>query len=338
MPAPIMSLAERLNALRGDDTSLRNGFTNHLPMSLAALSALGADAATLDRFTAHYRVQVRPLTAAPAVPQAAALDQGLGYAEWFAFFEAQLALHGREQVLAAWLPALLEGIATAAFHGLIRLAYGLRFDCAAEVAGGLAMLAAFRAVTPLPSGPGSSGAAEGLRALAQHTGLAERRFEQPMIMRRLIEVMRDPVFTAAVAPVRIEKGVDRAWSSLLLAAARLYRATADFSALHLITALHALQVLWPFIADRAACLQRFWFAFCAVYVAIGRPWPMAYLDENPPLDWPALVQAAVSSTDEHVIKLVESCHAMAATQDEAESDLPLQLRRCASLIVQRGHA
>ncbi|MCX9155766.1 questin oxidase family protein [Niveibacterium sp. 24ML] len=338
MTAPALPLVERLTALRSDDTSLTNGFTNHLPMTLAALSALGADAMVLDRFTAHYRGQVRPLPPAPAAVASPSLGDGTGYPAWLDFFTGQIALQGPEQVLADWLPALLEGISTAAFHGLIRLAYGVRFACATEMAGGLAMLAAYRTLTPLPTGVGSTGAAEGLRALAQGTALAEVRFEQPMIMRRLVEVMRHPAFAAAVSPLRIEKGADRAWSSLALAATRLYRATADFSALHLITALHALQVLWPFMRDHAACLQRFWFAFCAVYVAIGRPWPMAYADDGPPLDWPTLTQVALNSTDEHVIKLVESCHAMAATLDEAESDLPLQLRRCASLLVRRGHA
>ncbi|GAA5174729.1 questin oxidase family protein [Niveibacterium umoris] len=323
--APDSHLIARLDALRGDDASLTNGFSNHLPMALAALHALGASVDRLDAFAAAYRSQLRPLP-----PSQTPHDFP---AQW-ARFQAMLSAEHRDAVLRRELPVLFEGLATAAFHGLIRLAYGVRFESISETAAGLALLAAHRRETPRPSAPGSIGAAEGLRCLAQGPALEGVSFERPLIMGRLIEVMARPAFLGAVPSLRIEKGADRAWHSLAVTAGRLYRATGDFTALHLITSLHALQVLWPWIEDREAVLQRYWFAFCAAYVAIGRPWPMALQPLPDPLPrWPALRSAATASSDDHVIKLVDSCHVMAHSFDPDTSELPVLLQACAAQIV-----
>jgi len=320
-------LLARLNALRGDDSSLSNGNSNHLPMALAALHALGAPPPRLDAFAELARPLIRPLPA-PA--------DGRDFASQWVRFEAALADEGRDAVLRRALPALLEGLVTAAFHGLIRLAYGVRFGADSETAAGLALLTAFRREVPLPQGVGDTGAAEGLRALSQSAELAGVAFERPMIMGRLVEVMGHPVFLAAVPPLRMEKGADRAWHSLAVTAARLYRATADFTALHLITSLHALRVLWPWIEQPQPVLQRYWLAFCAAYVAIGRPWPMSLLPVADPLPpWPALRAAAIASRDDHVIKLVDSCDALAHDFDADTSELPALLHACAALVVQR---
>lgn len=318
-------LLPRLIALRGDDSSLRNGNSNHLPMVLGALHALGAGPARLDAFAAACRASIRPLPA-PA--------DGGDFASQWAGFEAQLAADGRDAVLRQVLPTLLEGLLTAAFHGVIRLAYGLRAGSDSETAAGLALLVAYRRESPLPSGMVSTGAAEGLRSLSQDAALDGVVFGRPMIMGRLVEVIAHPAFLAAVPTLCIEKGADRAWHALALAAARLYRATADFTVLHLITSLHALRVIWPWIADPERVLQRYWTAFCAVYVAIGRPWPMHFLPLPDPLpSWATMRQAAIGSTDDHVIKLVDSCDALAQGLDPDTAELPALLHACAAQVL-----
>ncbi|QSI77314.1 questin oxidase family protein [Niveibacterium microcysteis] len=322
---PNDALLLRLNALRGDDPSLTNGNSNHLPMVLAALHALGAAPARLDAYAEAQRGLIRPL----AVQTPAG-----GFAASWADFEAQIAADGRDAVLRRELPHLLEGLVTAAFHGLIRLAYGVRFGVDVETAAGLAVLSAFRRETPLPTAAGSTGAAEGLRSLSQGTALANVVFERPMIMGRLAEVLAHPAFLAAVPPLRIEKGAARAWHSLAVTAARLYRATGDFTALHLVTGLHALRVLWPWMAAPEPVLQRYWLAFCAAYVAIGRPWPMSLRPLPDPLPpWAALRAAAIASSDDHVIKLVDSCDALARDFDPDTSELPGLLHACAAQVV-----
>lgn len=320
MPNDVLLL--RLNALRDDDPSYSNGNSNHLPMVLAALHALGAEPSRLDVFAETQRSLIR------------ALGSG-DFASRWADFEAQIATDGCDAVLRRELPRLLAGVVTAAFHGLIRLAYGVRFGADTEVAAGLAVLSVFRREVPLPSGAGSTGAAEGLRSLSQGTALATAKFERPMIMGRLLEVLAHPAFLAAVPPLRIEKGADRAWHSLAVTAARLYRATGDFTALHLITSLHALRVLWPWIDAPEEVLQRYWLSFCAAYVAIGRPWPMAFRPLTGPLPtWEALRAAAIGSNDDHVIKLVDSCDALAQAFDADTSELPALLQACAAQVLQ----
>ena len=135
-------------------------------------------------------------------------------------------------------------------------------------------------------------------------------------------------------PLRIEKGPERAWFSLLTAAARLHRASGDFAALHLVTGVHALRILWPWLGVREDVLQRFWFAFCAVFVAIGRPWPLDWLDVGPPLPWEELRERACASDDDHLAKLVFSCEDLAAGMPD-DPVLAGTLQACASLEARR---
>jgi len=317
------------------DPDLRNGNSSHLPMVLAAMRALGGTAEQLDRFETHYAPLTQPLRApASAFDPARHLGSAAHFTNWLQHYEHELAGTPWQSVLQRDLPRLMEGLASSAFHGMIRLAYGVRFDQRDETAAGLAMLSAFRVELPLPDGGRSTGAAEGLRSLAFDESLAGIVWHEPPIMRRLREVFRHPTFVAAVGPLRIEKGADRAWFSLLTSAARLHRATGEFAALHLVTGLHAMRVLWPWLGIREDALQRFWLAFCAVFVAIGRPWPFEWLDVGPLLPWRELRERACASDDDHLAKLVFSCEDLAAGMPD-DPMLAATLQACATLEARR---
>jgi cytochrome P450 len=62
----LLEASSRLHPLYGD------GLSNHLPMTLIALDALGASSAQLQRFAAHYspRLTVRAVTQPPLEPDA----------------------------------------------------------------------------------------------------------------------------------------------------------------------------------------------------------------------------------------------------------------------------
>ena len=97
MPQP--SLLERLAALQHYDSVLSNGFSNHLPMALAALSALGASEARMDALEQHLRPGLRP-----AQPE---------FAESCAGYRAALQARGRDAVLHEALPVAMAAPATA---------------------------------------------------------------------------------------------------------------------------------------------------------------------------------------------------------------------------------
>ncbi|MBN8488777.1 MAG: hypothetical protein J0M20_13785, partial [Burkholderiales bacterium] len=61
---PSPALRERLQRLHTLSPEYGRQLSSHLPMALAALDALGADAARLDQFTATYRAK-HPLAEQP---------------------------------------------------------------------------------------------------------------------------------------------------------------------------------------------------------------------------------------------------------------------------------
>ena len=102
---------------------------------------------------------------------------------------------------------------------------------------------------------------------------------------------------------------------LARAAIAAYALTQDFTALHIVTGLHAARIvlarLPPAHAERL--LPDLWNAVCAAYVLIGapaldaaafaRPEPSRPVGET----WPALLALAVASDDDHVIKMSYTC-------------------------------
>ena len=111
--------------------------------------------------------------------------------------------------------------------------------------------------------------------------------------------------------------IRRNWQELLApgAAVALYAATDDFTALHGVTASHAIAIVSPFVEDTEA-LSSWWFqALAAAYVTIGAPGlddPAApvrpWLED--PAPWDEGVRAGTLSDDEHVVKLVYSARAL----------------------------
>lgn len=146
-----------LDALRRDAVfdlppELSGALTFHLPMELVALEVAGADAATIaarvdERLAEAYREGlIDPPLYRWAVRRYQPVAAGL------------LSADGAERAAAfAEVLPLGEGLAGAAFHGLIRLGYGAWMRDDAEVARGLAYLRTRRQVLA-PIGADASGA------------------------------------------------------------------------------------------------------------------------------------------------------------------------------------
>jgi hypothetical protein len=117
-----------------------------------------------------------------------------------------------------------------------------------------------------------------------------------------------PGFAQAVAPLRLGADV---LPRLARTAARGYAASGNFTALHLVTSAHALRVLMPLMPphgdaqgpEARAALAHYWHAYAAGWVASGAVLGRA----TPPMPWPELVGAALASSDDHLIKLVDAC-------------------------------
>ena len=143
-----------------------DGLADHLPMTLIALDYLGASAARLSDFKAHYAERLEPLIVSSPGSSALSIGDCIGRPEYFDacrnLFNEEVARNGQSAVLRRWLPALVPGITASAFHAAIRLAYGIEAGAPGEVSSGLA----FWATTYRPLGALGETADENLLEIA----------------------------------------------------------------------------------------------------------------------------------------------------------------------------
>lgn len=230
------------------------GLSNHLPMAWLALARLGAGEARLREFGAGYAAdkQLVPRRERAAWPAgdawAGRFGQRRAWPIYLDLFEQWLAHEGAADVLAQTLPALLPGVAAAAFHGLIRTAAGVQAGHAGEVAQGLAHWACFF----LPLG-----------ALPQPARRATPVAEPARLLRRMQAGSSNAGTIAARMRAAAAAGEVNALAARLLidahtperlarAAAFAYAETGNFTVLHLVTGTHAMRVLVRFVDGGAA--------------------------------------------------------------------------------------
>lgn len=299
---PSPALQALLDVGAGFDAEYGEGLSDHRPMALVALERLGADAARLRVFAARYERSkaLRPARAPGGWSSGDAWAGRLGdRAAWPAYRELfrQWLLHeGVAELLAQVLPVLMPGCAAAAFHGPIRVASALQAGQAAEVADGLAHWACFH--QPLGALAPMGAEADPLVLLRR---LRAGRSAAPLIASRIADAARGGAVNRVVAELHVDEGTPQ---RLARAAAFAYAASGNFTALHLVTATHAMRVIAPFVDDsgRLEAWRWFWQAWAHGLVAARlRPRPPV-----PLLDWPTLVARAIASDDEHVVKLVDS--------------------------------
>jgi hypothetical protein len=263
--------AQRFSAKYG------GGFFNHLPMALLALDKLGADEARLRAFVASYAPHLRLKS------------------------DAERALTERRG-LAEVLPELSDGIASQAFHGLIRVAYAVESGVDEEIPDALGAWKFGYSALPDTGEERFATFGDAFAAIADDERLP-RTLEGRSIDGRIARVIALPAFAEyGVANVDLRE--------VALLSARVFVAGGDFTALHMVTACHAMRLLGPFLAPRA--LHVFARAILAAYVTIGRPSPAASADVALPDD-ATLAARVLPSDDEHDLKLVYS-----ALREEAE--------------------
>ena len=235
--------------------------SDHLPMALLAIRALGAGRSSLATYAAEYKGRLDPPvrhTKEPPASLAVACGKLAAYGALLAYFDREFGRHGMAKTLATHLPDLASGWVRFAFHPIIRLAYGVRFEVESEVAAGLAYLAC--------AGPDNA-----LRAFAR----AARRQDEVALPSAIPVANETPFedrYNAVVASGALSSRVvvlpdnQRALAELALA---LFNDTHDFFALHVVTGTHALGVCADAIGLDIDSLMSA--GLLAAYLAIGAP-------------------------------------------------------------------
>lgn len=308
-------LQELLDEELGAEPTTIRGLTNHLPMALVAKERLGADPEELIRFAAAYSTRIVPLhdseTRLDERTWKKAIGQSAAATDLRSFFLRLIIEVGSDEALRTHLPALLPGVGGAAFHGVIRLSYALEVSSPSRIAAGLAYLAEVgKPLGPLVLGePATQDPLEVLGNLSKSSD-----WSTPASMKTIDEEMRavveNELFSGVVSSLEI---TDDTEEKLAEAALQVYASSNDFTALHGVTGLAAINSLRPWIKDDEL-LSRFAFqSLVAAYLSIGAPplWSQDRLDqfvESNGCDFNEVRAVAALSEDEHVSKLVYTAH------------------------------
>jgi hypothetical protein len=296
------------------------GLTFHLPMEIAALRDAGADEEHIDRLRHDRLVEAwsNGLVDPPLYRWAV---------ERYTDTARQLLSDDAAAVSAALddIAPLADGLAGAAFHGLIRLGYGVWRADAGEVARGLAYLRTRRQVLAAATG-GST---------AERPPL--ERDLPPADGRDGVTVFDMLDLAAGTGRAHVLDPRAGAPRALAVAAAALVRRNpSSFVAVHAVTGLHALCELHAAVSDepfaveqRPETLSAWWSAYalaaqaCRMVVDTTPPEALAAFvaADGPVADLDHLVRASVASAETHDVKLAVSLRRLAAfgvlTPDEA---------------------
>jgi hypothetical protein len=292
----------------------RNELTNHLPMALHALQELGASPQRLrefaDRYLARFESMELPPAAEPVSDWHALRGQDRSHASLLATFRQSLARAGRDAVLREAVPALLPGVSAAAFHGVIRTAHAIESGHEDELAQALAYWAwRWQALAAPPAGGPLGFEAWTAALVEQAPGWTH---DAGLISLRMAAATSSAPYRALAGRLAVDEGLLPRLSAF---AARRYAQTRNFTVLHMVTGLRALRIVSPWIIDLPASAPGLIHAVTAAYLAAKVPAGLQ-LPEPPARGWPEVVARAITSDDDHVVKIVHACRALAALDGE----------------------
>ena len=300
-------LAALLDRAQAFAPEYRGDLSNHLPMALLALKALGADAARMESFFTIASAKLEP-----APPLAAACDDWVSkrgdlkaFAALRAHFVQAIAADGRDATLRRTLPLLMDGVGAAAFHGLLRTTSAVVAQHDDELASGLAHWACWH----MPLAPfvasqtvGDSDVPTWLAGIAaQADGW---RSTADLITLRMLAFAQTAAFRNGADRLAVHDSTLRELASQALA---IYLRTQNFTVLHLITSAHALRLLMLWLDEPLVAVRHYARAYAAGVAASGVKGDAPRIKVNV-LPWPEVLRAGAASDDEHVIKLVYACH------------------------------
>lgn len=272
---------------------------NHLPMALVALDRMGAGESAMRAFAAHYATRLVPFPdEAGEVDPREHLGAGKHYAQIARHFQRRIDAAGRDAVLREWVPLLLPGLGTGAFHPMIRLAYAVDAGDDAQVA--LALAYWVSAYLPLHLSTQSTDASPAVIAARLAAAMAGQVFEQGNIGDRMGQVASHPAMAAmAIQPQHLSlRDVARF-------AIGAYAVREDFTILHTVTGCHALRLLLPFADEAGPVLRHLWQAVLVAYLTTVHS-NKAPAPAGAALPIEQIRTRACSSLNDHVIKLCYS--------------------------------
>jgi len=313
---------EALERLRGTGSEVAGGVApNHGPMAAEALVSLGCDDIVV-AWADRYRRQLGAMSPPSSPVTAGGWAQALGaidrFADWVAFFRAQLAEAPWRVVFREWIGRLLPATPSAGAHGLIRTAHALRALADTETAlrveelgVALAYWAAYyRKLPGIPRLAGALDLGEALRRIPLFlSGQARPGMPREVYLR--VMQSHGGEFSEAVDGAAEPESVEDALSLLTEAGASLYLTNASrqpLVLLHTVTAPAALRLLLPHLpaALHKTALAYVWQNVAATVAAYGDDGP-SERDNWPPQEQSVIIERSIATDDPHALKFAEAC-------------------------------
>jgi hypothetical protein len=290
------------------------GFAVHCPMVLTALARMGATDQQLQTYFSDWEndnLTLSKMHRAALMNNAITIEtwrDSLNKSENFGqlqqFFQTWIAQTSANAVMLNVLSQIPKAPASVAFHGFIRLAYGLEANHHGEIAAGLAALVVrnFPIELQRPNNPPrAASVAQGLSDLAR--AMSEFTTPEINITARIRAVVTDPRFARALQIIPADPFNDMAVHAIVL-----YGQQRNFTGLHMVTALHAARVIFARLPS--ALFQQYlpslWIAYCAAFVSIGGTTATPIHAEKQ--TWSELIEQAKTSTRDHMIKMIYTCY------------------------------
>jgi len=261
--------------------------SNHLPMALAALAAMGASD---ERMSSWAQAQVPRLGLRTADDRERA-----GRARW----RERIARIGARSTLNEAVAALAGGIGAAAFHAVIRAAYALEWHDDDELAAALESWE--REYLELPSFATTAVTLE--TALERLAATSIAVVPEHLIVLRMQQIASSDGFARVASAAPPLSALDE----MIVAAAAAFALNQNFTALHVLTGSAAARILTRHLDEPAILMPAFWTAYAAAAIDARvaptlDPATLAELRADPVPDWDELLAVAVGNDDDHVIK------------------------------------
>ncbi len=326
MPSDSDYLKDLIDSYRNYSVEYYKNYTNHLPMAICALQRMGADRNRLMEFCAEYARRLSGRIQSNTV-----IDQGnwkdkRGQHRFFdaytRFFRSEEKRLGTRAMVETYMNDLMEGIGSAAFHALIKLAYGIMMEDSEEIIESMA----YYAISYLPLGeininnPEYDNPVDALRNLQEKTSWQDHTAEGSNIDEKIHKVVIDPDFNRylEIPPKNHESFIN----DIAMATRNIFINSFNFTSLHMVTGTHALRIVLPYIHSEyhPIAMNQFWKTAAAAYLSIGAP-PVELQKNNAStsgMNWDEIFRRAIPSNDAHVIKITFTCH-----EEEKEYNDPL---------------
>jgi hypothetical protein len=308
---------DKLSAFAPD---LSNSFTNHAPMAIEAMCALGRGDAALPWLEQNWQFRSallpRQRPTHPFDDWKAALGNGRSE-DWAVALEADfVAGHWREGVT-AWTERLAPGVSAAALHGFIRVGHAVRSLLDAEtplrrheLRDAFAYWAAH--YSAIPEAPGKIAPVPVAAVLARVNRVPVEKQRRAGAITSALLVLHAG-FAPLIDLLDVSGRPADVLSELTETFARVYLANAVdnmgvITFIHAMTGPVALRSLLPILPEETArrMVRYLWQACAALYAALGVAPPLADHVVPPAEDIAAMIDRAVATNDEHAIKFTEA--------------------------------